>query len=272
MRRAFPWGLSVLFVTSFVISVTGCGSGTPVSPSPTEAPSNPSGPAPAPGPGGLALAEISLSQSSVNGQTQPQGTVSLTAAAPNGGATVRLESSNITAARVPESVTVAAGASSASFTITTATVGNPSSTTITATYGGIARSTALTVLPPALVAAYTVTSPQKGADACVFGPDTEATDCVLDGSASRGFIDRWTWTYWTAGIPIGHTTTETRSTPRIETKCAFFEGSRGGTDSQGNRYIQMTVELVVQDRAGNRSSAVRRDARMYPNRLCGFAY
>lgn len=218
------------------------------------------------------LSELSLSQSTVNGQALPQGTVSLTAAAPSGGAAVRLESSNLIAARVPPSVTIAAGASSASFTITTSTVGNPSSTTITASYGGIARSSALTVLPPALVASYTVTSPQKGVDACLFGPDTEATDCVLDGSASRGFIDRWIWTYWTAGIPIGHTTTETRSTPRIETKCAFFEGARGGTDSQGNRYLQMTVEMFVQDRAGNRSSAVRRDVRMYPNRLCDFAY
>jgi len=271
MRRGLLRGLSFLLVTSFVISVTGCGGETPASPSPTpETPSSPSAPAPAPG--GLALSDVSISQSSVNGQVQPQGTVSLTRAAPNGGVTVALASSNVDVARVPSSVTVAAGSASATFTVSTATVLNASSTTISASYGGITRATSLTVLPPALVAAYTVTSPQKGADACVFGPDTEATDCVLDGSASRGFIDRWTWTYWAAGAPIGHTTTETRSTPRIETKCAFFEGARGGNDAQGNRYIQMTIELVVQDRAGNRSSAVRRDARMYPNRLCGFSY
>lgn len=275
MRRALPWGLSFLFVTSFVISVTGCGSGTPSSPSPTPgAPSNPSGPAPGPGSGsqGLALSEISLSQSSVSSQAQAQGTVSMTAAAPNGGVTVALASSNTSAAQVPSSVTVAAGASSASFSITTSTLGTASSTTITASYGGVTRATSLTVMPPALVAAYTVTSPQKGADACLFGPDTEEADCVLDASASRGFIDRWIFTYWTAGAPIGHTTSETRSTPRIGTRCVFFEGARGGTDRQGNSYIQMTIELVVEDRTGNRSSAVRRDVRMYPNRLCGFSY
>lgn len=277
MRRALTRGLSFLFVTSFVISVTGCGGGTPSSPSPTPgAPPNPSAP-PAPGPGsgptpGLALSDISLSQSSVNSQAQPQGTVSMTAAAPAGGVTVALASSNTSAAQVPSSVTVVGGASSASFIISTSTVGTTASTTITASYGGVTRATSLTVMPPALVASYTVTSPQKGSDACVFGPDPEETDCVLDGSASRGFIDRFLFTYWTAGAPIGHTTSDTRSTPRIGTRCAFFEGARGGDDAQGNRYIQMTIELVVQDRTGNRSSAVRRDVRMYPNRMCGFSY
>ena len=40
----------------------------------------------------------------------------------------------------------------------------------------------------------------------------------------------------------------------------------------GRLNIQMTIELVVQDRLGNRSSPVRRALRLYPNRLCGFSY
>jgi len=275
MRRASRLGLWFLFTTSFVISVTSCGGGTPSSPSPASEPLTLSGPAPGPGPGspsGLALSGVSLSQSSVNSQEQPQGTVSLTAAAPGGGVTIALASSNTSVAQVPSSVTVAAGASSANFIVNTSTLAISSSTTITASYGGTTRSTSLTVLPPALAAIYTVTSPQKGADACVFGRDTDQADCVLDAGASRGFIDRWNWTYWAAGSPIGFTTAETRSTPRIDTKCAFFEGARGGDDSSGNRYIQMTIELVVSDRVGNRSSPVRRAVRLYPNRLCGFTY
>jgi hypothetical protein len=52
----------------------------------------------------------------------------------------------------------------------------------------------------------------------------------------------------------------------------FFENASGGNDSSGNRYIQMTIELAVQDRAGSRSAAERRAVRLYPNRLCGFSY
>lgn len=38
------------------------------------------------------------------------------------------------------------------------------------------------------------------------------------------------------------------------------------------RYIQMTIELTVEDRAGNRTTAVRRAVKLYPNQLCGFSY
>ena len=216
---------------------------------------------------------MSLDQSSVNSQGQSTGTVSLTAAAPTSGVTVALTSSNPDAARVPASVTVAAGATSASFTATAATVTASSVTTITASYSGVTRAVSLTVLPPGLAAIYSVTSPQKGSDACVLGPETDETDCVLDARASTGFIDRWIWRYWTAeGSAIGHNTAEAQSKPRIDNRCTFFQNARGGDDAQGNRYIQMTVELVVQDRLGVRSNPVQRAIRLYPNRLCGFSY
>jgi hypothetical protein len=34
----------------------------------------------------------------------------------------------------------------------------------------------------------------------------------------------------------------------------------------------MTVQLIVQDRAGTRSAPVQRSIRLYPNRMCGFSY
>jgi hypothetical protein len=146
-------------------------------------------------------------------------------------------------------------------------------TTITASYGGLSRSASLTVLPPALTAIYAVTSPQKGNDACVLGPDTDLTDCGLDARASTGFIDRWIWRYWTsADNAIGHATTDSQSKQSISNRCSFFNNARGGDDAQGNKFIQMTIELVVQDRQGNRSAPVQRAVRLYPDRLCGFAY
>jgi hypothetical protein len=130
----------------------------------------------------------------------------------------------------------------------------------------------LTVTPIALEAAFSVRSPARGNDACLYGPGTDEADCVLDASASRGTIDRYIWTYWTGGAVIGHSTPQAQSALQLDTECRFFENARGGDDASGNRYIQMTVELVVQDRNNVRTSPVRRAVRLYPNRLCGFTY
>jgi hypothetical protein len=218
------------------------------------------------------VAGLSLSQSSVQGQATPTGTVTLTTAAPPSGVVVQLQSSNTLVAQVPATVSVVGGQSGATFTITTSTVGASSPVTITANFGGAARSATLTVTPVALEAAFSVTSPARGNDACLYGPGTDEADCVLDASASRGTIDRYIWTYWTGGAVIGHSTPQARSALQLDTECRFFENARGGDDAGGNRYIQMTVELVVQDRNNVRTSPVRRAVRLYPNRLCGFTY
>ena len=218
------------------------------------------------------MAGLSLSQSSVQGQGMPTGTVTLTTAAPPSGVVVQLQSSNTLVAQVPASVSVVGGQSSATFTITTSTVGAASPVTITANLGGAARSATLTVIPISLEAAFSVTSPAKGNDACLYGPGTDEADCVLDASASRGTIDRYIWTYWTGGAVIGHSTPQARSALQLDTECRFFENARGGDDASGNKYIQMTVELVLQDRNNVRTSPVRRAVRLYPNRLCGFTY
>ena len=97
-------------------------------------------------------------------------------------------------------------------------------------------------------------------------------DCALDGSPSTGPVERWTWTYWTAKNPLSHVSTQASSAMNLSTGCAFFEGARGGDGPNGDRYIVMEVELVVQDREGNRSAPVRQPVRLYPNRLCGFNY
>src|SRR5262249_44204700 len=62
---------------------------------------------------------VSLSPASVSGGTSSAGVVTLGSPAPAGGAMVQLFSSNTNAATVPASTTVAAGASSANFTVTT---------------------------------------------------------------------------------------------------------------------------------------------------------
>jgi hypothetical protein len=95
-----------------------------------------------------ALAGIALNPASVVGGNTSEGTASLTSAAPSGGAVVTLSSSNTSAATVPASVTVPAGAFSATFTVSTASVTASTSLTISGAFGGTARSATLTVTPP----------------------------------------------------------------------------------------------------------------------------
>lgn len=100
-------------------------------------------------PGPASLSAVSVSPSTVTGGSPSTGTVALTAAAPAGGALVSLASSNTSAATVPATVTVAAGATSANFTVTTQTVAASTPVTISATYSGVTKNTTLTVNPQA---------------------------------------------------------------------------------------------------------------------------
>jgi hypothetical protein len=269
-------GCAVLGAAIFVILMTGavvagCSGGD--SPTAPDAPPTQNPPPPPPTvPAGLALSGVSLSQTSVQGQQQSTGVVTLTTAAPSSGVVVQLSSSNPTVAQVPETVMVVGGQTSASFLVRTSTVPTNSTSTITATFNGASRTAALTVMAPGLEASFTVSSPSKGTDGCTYGPGNDETDCVLDASNSRGFVSIYRFTYWTGGAPIGHSTDQTRSAFQLDTDCRFFDNGRGGDDPNGNRYVQMTVEMVVEDRVGTRSAPVRRNVRLYPNRKCGFQY
>ena len=98
-----------------------------------------------PGPAGVT--GLTVAPSSIVGGATAQGTVSLGAAAPSGGTQVTLSSSNTAVATVPASVTVAAGATSATFNVTTKVQTSPSSATITATGGGTSATASMTVTP-----------------------------------------------------------------------------------------------------------------------------
>jgi hypothetical protein len=103
---------------------------------------NPAAAAPA------SLSSVSISPSSITGGQAATGTVTLSSAAPAGGAVVSLASAN-PAASVPSSVTVAASASSANFTVSTSPVTATTAGNIAATYAGTTKSATVTVNPPA---------------------------------------------------------------------------------------------------------------------------
>ena len=109
--------------------------------------------------GSAALNSIGASPNAVVGGSPSTGTVTLSAAAPAGGAAVSLSSAS-GAVVVPGSVTVAQGASSASFGITTSAVGTQSLTTLSASYLGVTKTATFTVNPaPAATLAALALSP-----------------------------------------------------------------------------------------------------------------
>jgi hypothetical protein len=92
-----------------------------------------------------AVEGFSVSPTTVVGGDTAQGMVTLANAAPAGGLSVPLSSSNPAAAAIPASVTVPAGGFSASFPVTTATVSARTTVTLSANINGTSRSATLVV-------------------------------------------------------------------------------------------------------------------------------
>ncbi len=103
----------------------------------------------------VTVTALSVSPTTVVGGASSTGTVTLSAAAPTGGAVVTL-SDNSAASTLPASVTISAGATSRTFTVTTSVVSSQTAVSISGSYGGTIRSATLTINP---LAAPTLQSP-----------------------------------------------------------------------------------------------------------------
>ena len=127
---------------------------------------------PPPPPAGVVLSSFTVSPGSVTGGTSATGTVTLSAAAPAGGVLVSLGSQLPGSASVPTSVTVAAGATSASFTVTTF---NVSATTVqlNAVLGNVT-----------LFAQITINSPTSS----VLNAVTVSPTSVIGGNSATGTV------------------------------------------------------------------------------------
>lgn len=132
------------------------------------------------------LSAVSVSPTSVVGGTTAQGTITLTGGAPSGGAVVTLSSANTSVVSVPASVTVAAGASSATFGVNTSAVTANTGVTITATYGGVSRTTTLTVTPASTTSLPAPSLVSPAADAR-FSPGASITFDWTDVSGAAGY-------------------------------------------------------------------------------------
>lgn len=261
------WLALTLAVLAIACS-SGGSSSTPTSPSPstpTPAPTPTPEPEPEPTPGPAALSSLVLSAGVVPGQSQPTATVTLSAAAPSGGAVIRLGSNN-TAAKIPASVTVAAGSTSATFTVDTATVSTRVTITLTATYDGVAKTAALTVTLPTPRASFTVVSPTRGTDACLLIASGRSLDCRLDARASEGSLKTWIWELKVVERVVAERPDPTWSD--IDVSCELFGSVTTSRDSVG-KYANMTIKLEVRDRDDSTSSATSKTVKVYTNDHCG---
>ncbi len=125
------------------------------------------------------LNSVSVNPASVQGGTSSTGTVTLSGPAPAGGAVVTLSSSDTAAAQVPGSVTVAANATTATFTVTTSPVSSDATLNISATRGATQN------------ASFTVTAAVRDSSvtlnpASVLGGSSSTGTVTLSGPAPAG--------------------------------------------------------------------------------------
>jgi hypothetical protein len=181
----------------------------------------------------VALSSLSVSSDLVVSGDSLTGTVTLTGTAPVGGVSVSLTSSN-PAATVPVSVTVAAGSTSAVFTVNTNNVAYWTGVQLTSTYNGVTKTADFTVRPAATVDLVAVSLNQTS----VKGGTTLTGTVTLSAAAPPGGMPVELWTTGTCAfvpsiitVPAGSTTgtfsvaTIVPSTTLQDTVTAFYNGT-----------------------------------------------
>jgi hypothetical protein len=126
------------------------------------------------------LSSMSINPSSVQGGSSSQGTVTLYAAAPMGGAMIFLSSGN-PAASVPGAITIPAGQTSGTFPISTGAVNATTAVQIKASYAGGSITSTLTVVPPLSSLAFNPT-------AIIAGATSQGTVTLGSAASSGGAV------------------------------------------------------------------------------------
>jgi hypothetical protein len=157
-------------------------------------------------PASLSLSSLSLNPTSVTGANSSAGIVTLSGPAPAGGWQVALSSSS-SAASVPASVTVAAGAPSATFPVSTGAVDASTPVIISASYGGVTLTATLTVNPAPVAPSITA----QPVSQTVTAGQTATFSVIASGTAPL----RYQWQR--NGGAIGNATSPSYTTPATST-------------------------------------------------------
>ena len=209
---------------------------------------------------------VSLAASTVVGGNQVNGTITLGAPAPAGGAVITLSATDPLI--VPATLTVPAGSTTATFIVTTRAVGGTITGTITVIYGDATASVTLSATKPTVATArFGVTGPTE-TETCTLANDGATLDCTFNGSTSSapGNIVAWDWSWGVATTFTQTTTGPILTIPRVS--CALIPPPPLPADKQ---WFTMTVTLKIHDDLGNVSAAaINSDVRLIPKGACGF--
>jgi len=215
---------------------------------------------------GLALASISLTPSSVVGGSATTGTATLTAPAPVGGVVVPLTGGD--PATLPPSVALQAGATTATFPVTTHAVPANTTVTIGGSFGGVSASAVLTVTRPTTATAkFGIRGPTES-ETCELSNGGTTLNCTFDGTTSSapGNIIQYDWTYSVSGSKSVTTTGPVLTLPAFA--CSMMPAP---PLPPGNQWFTLTVTLQIHDDQGNVSAlAIDSGARLLPQGACGF--
>jgi hypothetical protein len=186
------------------------------------------------------LSSVTLSPTSIVGGTSSTGTVRLAASAPAGGAVITLSSSNTSAAQVPASVTVAAGATTGTFTVTTTPVASNTTATITGSYG-VSTSATLVVTAPTLTGNGVTVSPNS-----VIGGSSSTGTVKLTGPAPAGgaVVTLSSSNTAAAQVPSSVTVPATATTATF-TVTTSLVGSNTSVTITGSYGVTKTATLTV---------------------------
>jgi hypothetical protein len=165
---------------------------------------------------------------------------------------------------------VPAGSTTANFNIDTTTVAESQDIQITARYQNVAINQILrvTIFPP--VARFTVTGAARGENTCTIENSSADLDCRTDASTSSGLPRYYIWTYTIGSTVDTDTTLDPHADVFIRDQCDLFKDRTTATDSNGDRYLNMDIGLVLEDREATRSSKTTRTVRVYTNGFCGY--
>lgn len=194
-------------------------------------------------PAPAALSSLTLSPATVVGGNNSQGTVTLSSAAPSGGATVTLTNSNTAAATVPGSVTVAAGATKATFTVSTVSVATSTSATIGGTFGGASRSALLTVTPPPPPAS--LSSVAVSPASVTGGISSQGTVTLTGAAPSGGFTTTLASDNAAAAVPASVTVAQGATSATFKITTSSVTTSTPATITASAGAVTRTATLTV---------------------------
>jgi uncharacterized protein (TIGR03437 family) len=119
----------------------------------------------------VSISSLSCTPSTLNAPGTASCAITLTGAAPSGGASVALTSNNASLS-VPVSATITAGATTGSFTATAGTIATNQAAVVTASYGGVSKTSSLSLTSaPAQISALSCTPASLGSG--------QATTCTV---------------------------------------------------------------------------------------------